>query len=219
MVAFLLLGILNAVIVERHFFFSTDDDTPRSSNLPLIICILAPSVLAIYFYFYVENFLIVSLIYASAILLPLIITTAWHLFVDIPHRKFDAWLNGEDDHDDKASIYINSITLNIKVSNKYFDLNEESNSVTLPGHVSFGKLFSRFINNRSEIELYELKDENDNPYGWEFFIESIGGLFKHYIDPNLTLRENKIKQNATIVARRIKLMEDYPENELIETLS
>jgi hypothetical protein len=75
---------------------------------------------------------------------------------------------------------------------------------TFPGHIPFGKLFSQFIvnNNRNGDQPIEWRSKNGEPYGWLFYIERLGGMSKKYINPEVNLRENGVKENSVIIVDR-----------------
>jgi hypothetical protein len=141
---------------------------------------------------------------ASGFLLPTVISLSWHYFNTIPARKFKPWYNPVDT-DNRVPIFLNSLSVRIRLLRRCTDTHEEMFYLTAPGQTKFGKLFQQFIAEQNKHEGLEIEcmDERQHPLGWEFFVQIFGGLIRNHLDTELSLRENKIKDNAIIIARRI----------------
>lgn len=204
LLAFAAVGILYLRSTEQHFLISNTVFLLKKLLASLLLSSFIFIVLLLLYVFLSHSMFIMALASSCAFLLPSIIFNAWLLFSSFPQKHYKIWYNFENIRDERVSIFLNSIPLNIKLTLKYFDVEEEIFFATLPGHVTFGKLFNQFLVNQSTNDTIEILDERQNPYGWVFFVESIKGYAKRYIDPELTLRENKVKENTTIVAKRVK---------------
>ena len=73
--------------------------------------------------------------------------------------------------------------------------------------ITFGELFYMYIfeyNDRNRESQIEFMDISQNRYAWLFYVKP-----KHWwnskqmIDPSLTVRENKIRENVVIVPYRV----------------
>jgi hypothetical protein len=75
-----------------------------------------------------------------------------------------------------------------------------------PDNISFGKWFQKFINDynlKSPSTPIEIYDKNSGYYQWIFYIKPSFFLPRKYIDHELTIAENKIKEKYTIMAKRV----------------
>ncbi len=204
LLAFAVVGILYLRFTKQHFLISNTVFLRKKLLSSLLLSSFIFITLLLLYVFLSHNMFIMALASSCAFLLPSIIFYAWLLFKSFSQHQYKVWYNFENIRDNRVTIFLNSIPLNIKLTCKYFDVGEEIFIATLPGHVPFGKLFNQFLVNQNSDDRIEFLDEKKNPYGWIFFVESIKGYGKRYIDPELTLRENKIKENTTIVATRVK---------------
>lgn len=155
----------------------------------------------------------------SAFLLPSVIHNAWKTYKQFSQHRFKIWDEYEDITSDRVTIFLNSMVLKIKLARRYFDIDEEVYEVTLPGHVPFGKLFNDFLVINKDKEHIEVIDENDNRYNWVFFIERKAAFGKRYIDPDLSLRENGLRDNQVIVGRRVRRVGKELETTTLEASS
>jgi|GEM_PF-2065969 len=140
-----------------------------------------------------------------AFLFPFLIAVTWFFYKHIPKNEQLIWTESEAIPDELALYFRNKIPVRFHVSRSYFDMKEVQFPVTVSSWVKLGLLFQEFIaeQNKNEAALIEMRDENQNLYGWEFYAESLNGLISRQIDPRLNVRENKIFQHSIIVARRI----------------
>jgi hypothetical protein len=197
------LGILHIYFLKKRLLLNSEFSF-KNLGVTLQLFGFVFIVLFILYFLLAKNMLLMSLYSSCAFLLPSIIFHSWLIFENFPEKQYKVWNNFENVSNTGVTIYLNSISVNIKFTRKYFDINEEVFAATLPMHQPFGKLFNRFLVNLNEEEPVEFLDEKQTFYGWIFFAESIGGYGKRYIDPDLSLEENKIKENSTIVAKRVK---------------
>jgi len=154
---------------------------------------------------------------ACAFLVPFLLTLAWFFYKHIPKNYELAWSDSETLPDELALSFRNKIPIRFQVSREYFDMKEIEFPVTVSSWVKLGILFHQFIleQNKNESCLIELTDEDQYQYSWEFYAESMGGFISRQLDPKLNVRENKIIQNSTIVARRIRLKPEVEHDEVI----
>lgn len=123
-----------------------------------------------------------------------------------PASTEKVWFPTDEVIEKKATVFLNSLPIHIKLSRS---LTSEATSFPLqaPVKMKLGTMFYHFIQdkNKAPESAIEFKNARDAFYGWEFYTEAFGGLKKRYLNPELTLIDNKIKQNATIVAQRVSM--------------
>ena len=74
-----------------------------------------------------------------------------------------------------------------------------------PDNIPFGTWFQKFLidyNIKFPLTPIELRD-NEGDFGWIFYIKRSFFLPRKYVDYDLTIPENKIKENHTIVVKRV----------------
>lgn len=71
-----------------------------------------------------------------------------------------------------------------------------------------------YYNAQESVDKIECYDSN-HPYGWLFYIKPSFFLPRRYIDPYLTIRENRINRPYIIIARRAREQEQKFNNSII----
>jgi hypothetical protein len=140
-------------------------------------------------------------------LAPAFIVTAFDHFTEIPVRVFKAWnfpppgtLSDPNDSEMADPIIVNfEISKGINDTRTVF-------KAKAPKGLTLGRLFYYFIMdyNSRYPDNPVLVNEGENSYfKWSFLIT--GSVFsgKAYLDPDLTISDNKIKENASITCERI----------------
>lgn len=144
--------------------------------------------------------------------------TVWVLMVStfdfmmiIPDEEYKKWYypeRAEEPDEDKVD-FSNSYVLTFEILKKYNERMPAYMKFKAPlNNITFGDLFYMYMyayNDSNRDSQIEYKDSNQKPYGWLFYVKP-----KHWwesklmIDPSLTVRENKIKENRIIVPYRVK---------------
>jgi len=100
----------------------------------------------------------------------------------------------------------NVVILNFIFQKKANDKQIINFKVKAPRAFDFGKLFYYFINDYNEknpnSKIHYL-DEHDQPYGWYFYTKPKWFGTSEYIDPELAIDTNNIKDGETIICQRI----------------
>ena len=77
----------------------------------------------------------------------------------------------------------------------------------LPVKIELGKFFPVFLdqyNDRNPGNMIQFLDETKQPFGWNFYIKpKKWWQFPVYLNPEITVRENGVKENDIIVAERV----------------
>ncbi len=100
----------------------------------------------------------------------------------------------------------NIIIVNLVFQKKENDPQIINFKVKAPRAFDFGKLFYYFINDYNEkhpnSQVHYL-DEKNQPYGWYFYTKPKWFSSSDYIDPDLAIDTNNIKDGETIICQRI----------------
>jgi Type VI secretion system, TssN len=100
---------------------------------------------------------------------------------------------------------------NIIILNFVFQKKEDDNQITnfkvkAPKAIDYGRLFYYFINDYNEKNptgKIKYVDEKDQPFGWYFYTKPKWFGSSQYIDPELAIDANNIKDGETIICQRI----------------
>ena len=100
----------------------------------------------------------------------------------------------------------NIIIVNLVFTKKANDSTIINFKVKAPRAFDFGKLFYYFINDYNEknpnSQVHFLDDKNQ-PFGWYFYTKPKWFSSSEYIDPDLAIDTNNIKDGETIICQRI----------------
>jgi hypothetical protein len=184
----------------------------------LLFTLLISSVICLFLlvlYYLANADLLMALSSACALLVPFLLAQAWFFYKHIPKNEELVWAASEAMPDGLALSFRNKIPIRFQVSRTYFEMKEIQYPSTVSSWVKLGILFNQFILEQNKNEAYgiELADENQCLYAWEFYEESAAGFISRQLDPTLNVRENKIAQNGTIVARRVRFVEEMIDDQ------
>jgi hypothetical protein len=206
---FLIAGTIQIYLFERRFPFPEPASYLAKLFLAFLWSLMVALVLFIIYLFVDRGMLAIACIAGSAFFLPSLISQTWTAWYQIPSKEYKLWYPSEIS-DERVSIFLNSIPIHLKLSTRSDGLVEEIFDVTAPGQTAFGRVFNQFLKQQDKGAQapIEYADEK-NFFGWEFFVEQFGGSIKRRIDPNLSSRENKIKDDSIITAKRYKTAQQF----------
>lgn len=138
-------------------------------------------------------------------------TLCYKLFeysISIPVKLHKRWFYPLNDKypSPKVSEMRNIIILNLVFQKKENDTQIINFKVKAPRAIDFGRLFYYFINDYNEKNpnsQINFVDEKNQPYGWYFYTKPKWFSSSDYIDPELAIDTNNIKDGATIICQRI----------------
>jgi hypothetical protein len=213
-IAFIGCGMIHISFINKNPLFP---GTRLAANSKLVFSVLLSLVISLVlmllYLFTNGNMIGMSFASGSSFLLPFVIQQASKTYNNFPQKRYKLWYNSDVVMDTRTTIFLNSLPIRLQLSMKYFDIEDEVFELTVPGHTQFGKFFNQFIieknkNNPSAIECIDLEKK---PFGWQFYIQGLGGLNRKYLDPELSLRENNVKDHSTIIAKRQRTGESIEE--------
>jgi hypothetical protein len=142
-------------------------------------------------------------------MVPLFFRLAFHRLYSIPPKILKNWFYQSDkamedptDSELESPVIVSFVFLK----------NRENQEMTIfrakaPKAMKFGRLFYYFINDyndRNPGEAIEVVNNENNPFGWIFYHKQKLPLIRHYLDPDETVHENRIRENSIIVCRRVE---------------
>lgn len=138
---------------------------------------------------------------------PTLVLIAFEYFVEIPLKVFKAWdfpvpgtLPDPTDSEMADPIIINfEISKQVKESRTVF-------KAKAPKAMELGKLFYFFIidyNSRHPNNPILINDSNNKLFKWTFLATPNIIAGKKHLDPELTIADNKLKENTSVICERI----------------
>lgn len=141
-------------------------------------------------------------------LIPTFIFTLFQTAISIPAKLHKRWFYPTNTKYPAPQIseMRNIIIVNLVFTKKANDTTIINFKVKAPRAFDFGKLFYYFINDYNEKnpnnQVHYLDDYNQ-PYGWYFYTKPKWFSSSDYIDPEMAIDTNNIKDGETIICQRI----------------
>lgn len=141
-------------------------------------------------------------------LIPTLCFTLFKTAISIPAKLHKRWFYPVNSRYPAPQIseMRNIIIVNLVFQKKANDSQIINFKVKAPRGFDFGKLFYYFINDYNEknpnSQVHYLDDKNQ-PYGWYFYTKPKWFSSSDYIDPELAIDTNNIKDGETIICQRI----------------
>jgi hypothetical protein len=147
----------------------------------------------------------VSLACSGAFLFPFLMYRAWFFYSHIPPGVYTVWHLPEDDAVGYSTGSRNGQPVRIKLARSYFEVKDELFQVTATPQTRLGRLLYNVVAEQSKMPAtIQLKDEDDKPFGWEFYAKGLLGLFKRRLNPEKSLLSNKVKKNTVVLVKRVR---------------
>lgn len=140
--------------------------------------------------------------------LPQFSAIAFESYINIPEEIYKVWyypLDADEidfEHIDTSVVYM----IELEYSKNISDNRLLNSKVRAPLGMRFGDWFRSFIENyneRYDSDPIHYKDADDMPYGWIFYVKPPFLGTAKYVDPELTITENKLTEKRKIIAKRV----------------
>lgn len=205
-----LLGAIHAIALYKLSAWQKDSFL---HELIFTLYITVVSALAFVIVYSLCNNTGYSLIFSTAIILfivPFLIGKTFEYLVAIPEEVYPKWfypVNGDNDLPEELLEDTNVVIVEFRMLQTDKENSEVIKSRSkLPLKIEFSRFFPAFIdafNDKNPGRRIEYIDTNKQPHGWNFYLLPKWYQFKTYINPQLTIRENGIKENSIIIAERV----------------
>lgn len=146
-------------------------------------------------------------------ILPPVYWETYKKYLSIPPEIYKEW--SYSDNEDLSSFesmdYDRLLVMELELFKMVKDPEPFKLKVKAPDNMPFGIWFQKCLydyNIKFPQNPIAIKDENKTPYKWIFYIKRSIFYPRKYIDYELTIDENKIKEKYTIMAKRINKIEE-----------
>lgn len=148
---------------------------------------------------------------------PSVFKETYDRYLEIPIEIYKVW---KFSHDEDLS-YFESIDYNklmvleLEVFKRVNDKTPSKVKAKAPDNMRFGIWFQKFLldyNKKFPLTPIELVDEDGEEFGWIFYMKRSFFLPRKYVDYELTILENNIKEKYPIIVKRVK-NEEYTDIE------
>lgn len=145
--------------------------------------------------------------------LPSFLAMSFNYYQQIAQDIFKIWYFPEHaDEIDFEEIDTNTIfMLELEYSKSIDDPRLINTKLRAPVSMNFGDWFRSFIENynyKYDSDPIHFRTQDNSPQGWMFYVKpSFLGSAK-FIDPDITIAQNKISEKNIIIAKRVGIVED-----------
>lgn len=208
LLCFAVMGIINVwFFTGRNFLAELAVSGARLAYISLLFIAMA---LVLFGYYFVtgNNSLVMAFASSGAFLLPFLIYQGYIEFMGIPAKNYPVWHLPETASGAAvlSAFTVNSIQLQLVIARTASDKDVNTIPVTVSAKTKLGRVFEKFIEDR-RIEgakyAIETKNDKDNSFGWQFYESKWMGVYQRWLNPSMSLYENKVRANATIIVIRV----------------
>ncbi len=212
---FLLFGIIHMAIVHKKYFYSTNEDNGKILVGEIIfgLSIIFFTIVVFSSLKYLlggKSFLFYPMLMSCiAFFVPMLVMHAFEAAYTIPSAIFKTWcypLNQQIDLPDenpREKLYV----IGFEIAKKFTDTKKTYFRAKAPESMKFSELYYHFINDYNELQSetpIEYTHESYEPYEWWFRRKPKWYQAQRILDPEISVRENGIRENTVIICERIK---------------
>lgn len=215
---FLLFGIIHIVFFHKKYFYSNQENKSKVLLGEILFCLSLIFFTIVIFsslqYFLKDkSFLFYPMLLSMiAFFIPLSVLKTFEAAYNIPAAEFSVWQypvnNPIELPDEKAGEKL--LVIAFEISKKKTDLAKTNFRAKGPETMKLGDLYYHFINDYNDAQSetpIEYADDDFTAYEWWFRLKKKWYQLNRILDPELSVRENKIKENSIIICERIVNME------------
>jgi hypothetical protein len=207
---FLIIGSLNAWLLYRLLPWASKDKFIWEFLFTFVIACFGAifSMLVFTFLLHIAAFQYVMLSALAWFFVPFFFAQAYNRYLAIPSRIYKTWQYpvGREISDPLDSELVSLFVISFVFHKKMNDPEITTFRAKAPAKMVFGRLFFYFLNDyndRHRESPIEFLDLDHHPYGWIFYHKP-WWIKRRYIDPDLFINRNHIRENSVIYCQRIK---------------
>ncbi len=210
---FLLFGIIH-MIMNRKYFASGNNERSKVFFGELIFAMSVVLFTVVVFsslqYFLADKAFLFYPMMMSALLffVPLLVVHTFQAAYTIPAPVFNTWaypVNNpiplpEDNPREKL------LVIGFEIAKKERETKRTFFRAKAPENIALGELYYHFINDYNELHSetpIEFTDSRNEPYEWAFRLKPKWYQGQKILDPDLSVRDNGIRENSVIICDRI----------------
>ena len=214
---YLLFGIIHVTLVRKKYFYSNAHDRTKVLIGEVmfglsIICfsIVVFSSLQYFISSKDKNFLFYPLLMSTiSFFIPFLFLQTFEAALSIPAAEFRTFCyplqNRIDVPDEKPGEKL--LVIGFEIAKKETDARRTYFRAKAPESMLLGELYYHFINDYNEVQsetTIAYTDNEGEAYAWYFRRKPKWYQRQHVLDPDLSVRENGIRENTVIICERVK---------------
>ena len=211
---FLLFGIIHMLFFHKKFFYANSQEKGKATLGEILFMLAIVFFIVVVFssmmYFLQnKNFLFFPMAMSMlAFFIPLSVYHSFEAAYTIPESNFPVWqypLNSTIElPDEQPNEKI--LVIAFEASKKVTDAVKTNFRAKGPETMKLGDLYYHFINDYNEFQSetpIQYAENEYSPQEWWFRVKPKWYQWQRVLDPELTMRENRIKENTVIICERI----------------
>jgi len=212
---FLLFGIIHVLIVNKRYFYTAEKGNKIflaeiMFGLSIIFFVIVIFSSLQYFLADEKDYLFYPMLFSLiSFFIPVLVVHTFNAAYRIPQAMFPTWsypLNQQIDLPDEGpneKLYV----IGFEIAKKSTDLKKTYFRAKAPEGMKLGDLYYFFINDYNELQSetpIEYATKDFDVFEWWFRRKPKWYQQQRILDPNVTMRENGIKENTVIICERIE---------------
>jgi len=206
---FLLFGAIHQAFAHNRFIYELEEQKTKV-NVAEWVFVLAMGLFAVVLFgalqFFVidKTFLFYPLLLSGLFfLLPVLANYTFEAAYNIPYPVYKSWeypASPIDPPDDNPNERL--LVIGFEIPKKTTDIKRTYFRAKTPESISLGDLFYHFINDYNELQSetpVQMIGDNNLPLIWYFRLKPKWYQRSKVLNPGITIRENKVRENAIII--------------------
>ena len=211
---YLLFGIIHQAMVSKKYFYTSGQNKSKVLLAEIIfgiamILFTIVAFSALQYFLKDKSFLFYPMMMSAfAFFIPVLFVHTFDAAYNIPEAVFKTWqyplfspINVPDE-DPREKI----VVMGFSIAKKNTDSRKTFFRAKAPESMRLGELLYHFINDYNDEQsenVIEFADKDHEPFTWWFRIKPKWYQFQRILDPDISMRENKIKENSVIICERL----------------
>lgn len=215
---YFLFGVIHVALVHKKYFYTDNQDKTKviigEIMFGLSIIFFSIVVFSALQYFIVEkkSFLFYPVLMSTiAFFIPFLFLQTFEAAYAIPSALFKTWQYPvhQSIHLPEESPNEKILVIGFEIAKKTTDGKKTYFRAKAPEGMKLGDLYYHFMNDYNELQsetTIQYADDGYDPHQWWFRRKPKWYQAQRILDPDLSVRENKIKENTVIVCERIEYL-------------
>ncbi len=211
---FLIFGVIHMGFAHRKFVYTEETDRTKVIAAEFLFAaaiMLVAAVLfsALQFFVISKHFLFYPLLLTALLfIVPFMLHYSFEAAYNIPTPIYKSWIYPIDNPIDPPEDNVNEklLVIAFKIPKKLTDVVKTDFRAKTPESINLGELFYHFVNDYNELQSetkVQILDDKKEPLVWYFRLKRIWFIPDKMLDPTITVRENKIKENSVIICEHV----------------
>jgi hypothetical protein len=209
---FLLFGIIHVKLIHKKYFNATDSNKVLLGEILFgfsVIFFVIVIFSSLQYFLRDKEYLFYPMLFSMlSFFIPILVLHAFNAAFDIPQATFITWsypLDNQIDLPDEnpaEKLYV----IGFEIAKKAIDTKKTYFRAKAPEGMKLGELYYHFINDYNELQSetpIEYANKDPEAYEWWFRIRPKWYQRQRILNPDITIRENRINENTVIICERI----------------